>query len=103
ISVTLLLIGCQREITYDYLIDHLSVLKQEIRQCEELNNTTSSMTVAQKNKCEIIIYTAANVVSQINEQQDDPQQFGKKIMQVENDYTAAKDELYQFQQDFNLL
>jgi hypothetical protein len=89
--LSLPLFGCNPEITSDYLLENLNVLKQEVKYCD--NFTDASMTAAQKIQCDIVMSTANNIVQLSNKQQADPQKFGIYVLSAEAEFSHAKVEL----------
>lgn len=73
------LTGCEKPITYSYLIQHPTVLKKEWDNCQ----LTGVNTKAQKERCEIVSYAATTLASLINEMQQDPEKYGQAIMDQE--------------------
>jgi hypothetical protein len=76
-----LLVGCEQNRDYQYLLTHPGALKKEVERCDQLaESPIASLSVSDKKHCELVMYTAANMISVLNEQQDDPQKFGQKVM-----------------------
>jgi len=99
-----LLISCkQEELTYDYLLQHLDKLKDEVSVCQKLTETNTKLTEEQEKRCELVMYTAANVISLLNEQRENEQQFGKKVLAAESEYVKAKEDLAVKQANLNKL
>ncbi len=88
------LIGCKDKLTYPYLMQHPLELKQAITKCQSTNEKSKEQAA----QCEIVTYAAVNMMSIISEQQDNPEKFGQRIMDVESAYVKASDELHVAQQ-----
>lgn len=83
------LAGCQEKMTSTYLMQHPDELKQAITDCQAMNEKTKE----QASQCETVMYAAANMLSIVNEQQENPEKFGQRIMETEGTYVKATDEL----------
>ena len=82
-----LLAGCQsRELSYDYLMLHPDVLKQQIEQCQSSPAKSSD----ESHRCEIVMSAGQRFVAILNEQENDPEAFGTKIMNAQLDATKAQ-------------
>jgi len=81
VCAVFLLTSCEQNRNYQYLLTHPSALKKEVERCDKLaENQKDTISPDDKKHCELVMYTAANMISVLNEQQDDPQKFGEKIM-----------------------
>lgn len=78
ILVLLMLVGltaCEKKLTYSYLISHPQELKAEMDRCQTSDNNDQ--------RCEIVLYAAANLTAIIRDQQADPQKFGQRVMDTQ--------------------
>lgn len=81
VTATFLLTSCGHSYTHDYLLAHPSVLQKEMMSCQNSTN-----------------YSYCNMVNQVgnqysilaNARHDDPEQFGKQILQSEYNMIAAQ-------------
>jgi hypothetical protein len=87
--ILIALSGCNKKLSYSYLMQHPDVLKQKIADCQ----STDEKSKEEIKECEIVLYAAANMVSLINEQREDPEKFGLRILNIEIAYMKAKEEL----------
>lgn len=78
-STVFFLAGCEKPVTYAYLIQHPTVLKKELDNCQ----LTTVNTKAQTERCEIVLYAATTLASLINDMQQDPEKYGQAIMDQE--------------------
>lgn len=99
VSLTIALVGCNEKLTYSYLIEHSNVLKQKVADCQSIDEK-SSEDISQ---CQIVMSAAADLIIIINEQQDDPEKFGQKILNAESDWVKAKEKLHDTQQILSTL
>jgi hypothetical protein len=77
--LAMLMLGCKKQYSYAYLMQHPAELKQQVAYCQAHGNQAND----QDTQCETILFAAASFISLVNEQQDDPQQFGQKILSAE--------------------
>lgn len=91
ISVLLLvsLSGCKERQTYSYLMRHPMVLKQEITECQ----ASIEKTKDQATKCETVMSAGMNMSNIISQQQQDPEKFGQKILDAQENYIKLKEVL----------
>lgn len=83
----LTLMGCKRDLTYSYFIEHPMVLKQTVESCQLLNEK-SPEEIAQ---CAVARDAATTLTSVISEQQADPEKFGQRVMAIEAACVQAKE------------
>ncbi|MBX3709751.1 MAG: EexN family lipoprotein [Gammaproteobacteria bacterium] len=93
------LTGCHEKHTYSYYMQHPEVLKKAVATCQS-SRLLSKEQVAQ---CEVILYSATNMISLINEQQADPEAFGQRIMDAQAAYIKLKDEVRKAQVSLDVL
>jgi predicted membrane protein len=93
------LVGCKQELTYSYLMKHPNVLKQEVAECQSIDEKSNENI----KQCQITMNAAADLILIINEQQDDPEKFGQKILDSEIAAAKAKEKMYNAQQVLNRL
>jgi len=79
IFVPLVLAGCNEEVTYSYLIQHPSFLQKEAARCQSYDTLTKN----QEAYCEMVDRAVRDVISLINEQQEDPEGFGQRILDAQ--------------------
>lgn len=85
ILVLVMLLGlsaCEKKLTYSYLISHPQELKAEMDRCQTSDNNDQ--------RCEIVLYAAANLTAIIRDQQADPQKFGQRVMNAQVQCVADK-------------
>lgn len=68
--------GCEDKSSYQYLVKHPIELKVRFDDC----NTAVNMTSAQTKDCAVVMDAARLVSTLLNEAQQDPEQFGQKIL-----------------------
>ena len=74
IGLFLLLGGCKAEpLTYDFLMQHPTVLQKEITRCQDNNSA----------ECAVLNQAAHDFLQLINDRRDDPEEFGQQVMQVQ--------------------
>lgn len=95
----LALSGCNEKITYSYLMEHPLYVKQEVGRCQTIDHKSS----ADKAHCEMVMVAATALMSMINEEQENPEKFGQKVMETELAYTKAKEQQAQAIQLFQEL
>lgn len=92
IFVTVFLMGCQeQQLTYSYLMQHPDIVKEKVEQCESQSFAEKSQE--QIAQCKIVMNAATNLMSIMSTQQQDPEQFGQKILDAEMASAKAKQEL----------
>lgn len=85
------LAGCNEKLTYAYLMQHPDVLKAEIQRCESLSiNQRTSENSAQ---CKIVANAANDMLIFISAQQQDPQEFGQKILDLQMAFAKSAQQL----------
>lgn len=94
-----MLAGCNETHTYSYLMQHPAVLKDEFTQCQ----ASIQKTKEQAAQCEIVLNAAANMMTMMNEQQQDPEKFGQRVMDAEAEYVKSKADLSVAQQEVDNL
>lgn len=65
-------------------MQHPNVLKKELIKCQTDNSTQET-----GKQCQVVISAAQNLMQLIDEQQTDPEKFGQKIMEIQNEYVAS--------------
>ncbi len=91
--------GCDKENTYDYLIEHPLKLNQEFTDCQ----IDATKSPARNEYCQMVA-KAANTVSDIIEQeQQDSLQFGQHLLEKEMACAKSKEDLRQAQQTLDVL
>lgn len=73
------LMGCKEKLTSNYLMQHPALLKQEVDKCQSTVNKSREQAA----QCEAVMYAAANVMSELDEQQRHPEQFGQRVLDAE--------------------
>lgn len=96
---TIILTACQGQLTYSYLMEHPKTLQQEVDKCEAINHKSNEQT----QYCDIVMTAAVDFTSVFNEFQQDPEKFGKKVLESEIEYVKAKNELNHAKQQLNTL
>jgi len=86
IVLPLLLIGCKEKQSYSYYMRHPLELKGEITECQSILEKTKEQAA----KCEIIMYAAMNITALVNLQQQDPEKFGQRILEAQENYAKLK-------------
>lgn len=77
---------------------HPAILKKELDGCRFV----SIKPAAERNRCEVILYAAANVESLINEIRESPEKFGQKILDEEIECVKTKSLYHQWQQELDV-
>lgn len=88
------LMGCSEQHTYSYLMQHPAVLKNDLTDCQ----SSIQKTKEQAKQCEVVMNAAANVMTILNEQQQDPEKFGQRVLDMETQYEQSKSALHQAQE-----
>lgn len=91
------LYGCEDQLTYSYLQQHAGVLKQKVAECQSIDEKSSENI----HQCQVVMNAAADLIVIINEQQDDPEKFGEKILTAETELAKTKSKLINTQQIVN--
>ena len=91
--------GCKENLSHSYLMQHPLVLKKEVTRCQSLVDKSSD----QATQCASVMSAARDMMAIINEQQEDPEKFGQKILDTEAAYVNAKNDWRQAQQIVNKL
>lgn len=78
----LVLNGCQRNITYSYLMQHPNFLQQESLRC----SITEQVVKEDAEYCKLVERAATDLMSVATSQQSEPEKFGMRIMEVEAEY-----------------
>jgi len=91
IAFMLLLVSCKQSLTQDYLLQHPDVLQKEYTRCQ--GNGEDSI-------CDMVIQTAEEFVKLSNRQHDDPEAFGKEIIEAETKLVNSKGNLQKVRQAF---
>ena len=80
------LVGCNKEFTYSYLLEHPAVVKHEIEYCQGLAEKTDD----QEKQCALAMQAATEIMSMLNEEQLSPEKFGQRILDTEIAYGNAR-------------
>ncbi len=84
-----ILSGCQDKSDYAYLMRHPDALEKAVMGCE-----ANMLKATQQNShCKMVNYAANHFTMLLFEQQQDPQTFGRKILDAEYVCVKAKNEL----------
>lgn len=94
VLITFSLFGCKERQSYTYYMRHPLVLKQEVTECQ----SSFEKTKDQAAKCEIVMYAALNMTALINQQQQDPEKFGQRILDAQENYIKLKEAVIQASQ-----
>ena len=80
-----LLIGCEKkpEVNHAYLMTHPALLEKELRHCKTL--------VTEDSTCEIAKQAARDFYALITKRQEDPEAFGKIILEQQFKIASLKD------------
>lgn len=73
------LMGCKKELTSSYLLQHPQVLKQEVTHCQLMGQKTAE----QEARCRIVMDAAVDLTMMLNKQQEDPEKFGQQLLDTE--------------------
>lgn len=73
-----LLAACSKQPTYSDLIQDPAHLKNELAYCE-----TAPLSGRDISRCKMVIYAAKQVVSFVNEAQEDPEKFGQRLLDAQ--------------------
>lgn len=85
-TLLIMLTGCDQKLSYEYLLQHPSVTRDEASKCMD----SKYQTPEKNNQCKIVMAAVSKLMIVISEQQQDPEAFGQKIMDLEDKYAAAK-------------
>lgn len=77
------LTSCKPLSTHDFLLQHPDVLEKELAYCQNKEEVTPH--------CDEVKQIAAEFVELSNKQHDNPENFGKEILQLETDVVIARD------------
>ena len=84
IFAVFLLNGCDHQyVNYDYLITHPKVLERAFSRCQNQNTET----------CQIVQIAMRDFVSLVDERNEDPEQFGQKIIMIQQELVRLSDRL----------
>lgn len=75
--ISLLLASCKQEMTYEYLMLHPHVLEKEFAGCRRIDST----------ECDVVDRAAKDFNRFVDEQTNDPELFGQRIMQAQREVT----------------
>lgn len=89
VSAALMLTGCEDKLSYSYLISHPIKLKAAVEKCQSMTTKTEE----QSTQCEVVMFAATNFMSVLSDEQNNPQQFGQRIMQSEINNVAAEQQV----------
>lgn len=92
--ISCLLAGCGEEKNLTYLTDHPLILKQEIINCQ---TNTAVVDRGQNAYCQTVMTAATKVIAIINEQQENPEKFGQKILEAETQLIKLKNKMHQLE------
>lgn len=104
VLASIVLVGCEKEITYEYLMTHPKFLLYQLSVCEKnlsLQGGDNEKNLA--SQCQVVMKARENFLLIAREQQQDPEAFGKKILQTEFDLANIKNQLLQAKQNEMLL
>lgn len=82
-----LLAGCHQTYSSEYLLQHPNTLEAEFSKCQ--NDS------ADASYCDVVKQTTQQFVALANVRRDDPELFGKQILQAELDMVNAKEQYAQ--------
>lgn len=88
------LIGCQQSFSREYLLQNPDQLQKEFNRCRD-NNENSVF-------CDKVIQTAEEFTKLLNQQHSNPEQFGKQILQMQQQLAKNQADLKKAQQDLAL-
>lgn len=98
VIAVMVLSGCQNtNYSQDYLIQHPNLVKKEIEYCQSLLNKTPE----QAKRCELVMNAAGILMALLSERQQDPEKFGRRVIDVEIGYVKAKQNYEAAQQLLN--
>lgn len=83
----ILLCGCKQSYSDEYLFQNPDVLEKELSRCQDSNDATPY--------CASIKKSAELYVQLANKQHENPEDFGKEILQLEADLVRSKEALQQ--------
>jgi hypothetical protein len=78
----LCLLGCQEEMTNAYLMRHPLALKKEVQLCQKEGDKTQY----QLDHCAKVMNAAQKLSQYIEEEQQDPEKFGEKMLRLQATY-----------------
>ncbi|VVC76239.1 hypothetical protein AQUSIP_15450 [Aquicella siphonis] len=94
-----LLAGCKDKASYSYYMQHPAALKAAVTSCQSEYNKTADRAA----ECEIVLFAAENMISLINEQQENPEKFGQRILTAQMDYMVLKQRAAEADQSYQQL
>jgi len=77
---SLLLMSCQNELTYDYLLTHPKFLQSQYENCENV----------ERPQCEIIRRAAMDFSALVKHQMQDPERFGAEVRDTQQQLLILK-------------
>lgn len=80
------LTGCEKTYDYSYLMQHPQVLKKEIGRCQGDGYISPNKV----EYCKIVMYAGENMLSILQQEQDNPEKFGERILTIETAVAKAK-------------
>lgn len=84
-----MLTACNEKRNYAYLMRHPMYLHEENMRCDRMVNRTSAELAA----CNEVKRASADFMAIVNDQQINPEGFGKRVMQAERDCVDAKNKM----------
>lgn len=99
IAIVSALSACNEKLTYSYLMEHPNELKQEVVRCQLMEEKTRDQAA----RCETVMNAAENIASIMDEQQQDPEKFGQKILDTEFAWVKAQEDMLAARQTLNAL
>ena len=89
------LTGCQEKKDYAYWMQHPAQLSEVMQRC----HAKTSESLDEASQCTEAKRAASDFMTIVNEQQMNPEKFGRRVMQAEIELTQAKQKLQQLRKD----
>ncbi len=89
IVLALMVSGCKNKKSLTYLMQHPHYVQEEIKKCQPGERLSQDKA----HYCDLVLYAAANLTSLINEMEEDPQEFGARILREQIKFANTKQTL----------
>lgn len=89
------LAGCNRQYSHEYLLQHPDTLQAQLANCRASTEYTDY--------CDMVKHTTEEFIALSSLRRDNPELFGKQVLQAEMDLGTFKDALQKARQDYDAL
>jgi hypothetical protein len=87
--VSFVMTACQKNLSFSYLVRHPSALKKEIIYCRP-DHLLSSQDNEKIKYCQMVMVAAERLLSVLTEQQENPEKFGEKLLNLQTTLHQTK-------------